>query len=398
MLTTVMVNNNLIDKVGNGEASGAKPQATRSAASRAVANRRREFDSVQVIKAVTELEPRRHRGISPNSRLSRRQTASSHLQVREKTMSEPIYVGIDVAKDTFNVAARPAILKVCLPNTPQGHRQLRQSLKDYAIAIIVLEATGGYEKPIVAELLEAQLPVVVVNPRQVRDFARGLGQFAKTDSIDAEVLAKFAQLVQPAVRPQKTAQTTDLAELVHRRRQLNDLRTQESNRLAMAHHQRVRKSVQQVIKVLDRQIAEIDELIREHIKADDNFQQKERILRSTPGVGPQTSAMLLAQMPELGELNRQEIAALAGLAPWDRSSGKWIGRGHIWGGRKDVRSVLYMAALSARNCNPVIREFAQRLESEGKAFKVVITACMRKLLIILNTMIREQSLWTPKIS
>jgi transposase len=312
-------------------------------------------------------------------------------------MSEPVYVGIDVSKDTFNVASCPNVFKASLPNTPQGHSQLCKHLKEHSIAIIVMEATGGYEKPIVAELLEAQLPAVVVNPRQVRDFARGLGQLAKTDAIDAEVLAKFAQLVQPAPRPHKTAEMTDLTELVHRRRQLNNLRTQESNRLAMAHHQKVRKSVQSVIKVLDHQIEQIDELISEQIKSDDNFSQKDKILRSTPGIGPQTSAMLLSQMPELGELNRQEIASLAGLAPWDRSSGKWIGRGHIWGGRSEVRCALYMAALSARNCNPVIRRFANRLEGEGKAFKVVITACMRKLLIILNTMIRNRSLWTTEI-
>jgi transposase len=388
MLTKVMVNNSLIGNAGAGEAS---------AASRASTNRQREFDRVKALKAVTEREPRSRYGTSPNSRLSRRKSASSHLQVREKTMSEPVYVGIDVSKDTFNVASCPDVLKTSLPNTPQGHSQLCNRLKEYSIAIVVMEATGGYEKPIVAELLEAQLPAVVVNPRQVRDFARGMGRLAKTDSIDAEVLAKFAQLVQPAIRPHKTAEMTDLTELVHRRRQLNNLRTQESNRLAMAHHQKVRKSVLQVIKLLDQQIAQIDELISEYIKSDDNFSQKDKILRSTPGIGPQTSAMLLSQMPELGELNRQEIASLAGLAPFDRSSGKWIGRGHIWGGRSEVRSVLYMAALSARNCNPVIQRFAERLESEGKAFKVVITACMRKLLIILNTMIRNQTLWTAKI-
>jgi transposase len=311
---------------------------------------------------------------------------------------DKVYVGIDVSKDTFNVACCPSVLKACLPNTPDGRRQLCQSLKNHNIALIVLEATGGYERPIVAELLEANLPVVVVNPRQVRDFARGLGQFAKTDSIDAEVLAKFAQLVQPVARGHKTSQTTDLAELVRRRRQLNDLRTQESNRLPLIHLRQVRKSIEQMLKVLDRQIDEIDKLIEQHIQNNDDFQQKDRILRSTPGVGPQTSAMLLAQMPELGRLNRQEIAALAGLAPWDCASGKWIGKGRIWGGRKDVRSVLYMAALTARRCNPVISLFAQRLENEGKAFKVVITACMRKLLIILNTMIRNQTLWTAKIS
>jgi len=381
-----MVNNSLIDVVGAGEAS------------RASTNRQREFDLFMVSKAVTKQEPRRRYGISPNSRLSRRKSASSYLQVRENAMSENIYVGIDVSKDTFNVASCPNVLNTSLPNTPQGHNELCELLKQHPVILIVMEATGGYEKPIIAELLEAQLPAVVVNPRQVRDFARGMGQLAKTDAIDAEVLAKFAQVVQPARRPHKTTATTDLTELVNRRRQLNNLRTQESNRFAMAHHQKVRKSLEQVIKMLDRQIAQIDELISEHIKSDDNFSQKDKILRSTPGIGPQTSAMLLSQMPELGELNRQEIAALAGLAPFDRSSGKWIGKGHIWGGRSEVRSVLYMAALTARRCNPVIRPFADRLESEGKAFKVVLTACMRKLLIILNTMLRNQTVWTAKIN
>jgi transposase len=391
MLTSVMVNNSLIGKAGGGEAS---------VASRVNTSRRREFDCVQVFEAVTEREPRRYRGTSPNSRLNRRPTrpASSHLQVREKTMPETIYVGIDVAKDTFNVACCPAVLKTCLPNTPDGHRQLCQSLKSHNIALIVLEATGGYERPIAAELLDANLPVVVVNPRQVRDFANGIGQWAKTDPIDAQVLAKFAQIVKPAPKTHSTPQTTELAELVRRRRQLNDLRTQESNRLLMIHHPKVKKSIQKMIKTLNFQIDEIDHLIREHIDADDNFKNKDRILRSAPGVGPQTSAMLIANLPELGSLNRQEIAALAGLAPWDRSSGKYDGKAHIWGGRKDVRSVLYMAAFTACRFNPAIRTLAIRLKQKGKAYKVVITACMRKLLIILNTMIRNQSLWTPKIS
>jgi transposase len=392
-----MVDNSLIgksavrlaDKAGAGEAS---------VASRASTSRQREFGRVLVIKAVTEQEPRRRYGTSPNSRLSRRKTASSHLQVREKTMSEKVYVGIDVAKNTFNVAASPSVLKTCLPNTSDGHRQLCQSLKNHDIALVVLEATGGYERPIVAELLEANLPVVVVNPRQVRDFARGMGQWAKTDPIDAQVLAKFAQIVKPAPKTHSTPQTTELAELVRRRRQLNDLRTQESNRLLMIHHPKVKKSIQKMIKTLNFQIDEIDHLIREHIDADDNFKNKDRILQSAPGVGPQTSAMLIANLPELGSLNRQEIAALAGLAPWDRSSGKYDGKAHIWGGRKDVRSVLYMAAFTACRFNPVIRTLAVRLKQKGKAYKVVITACMRKLLIILNTMVRNQTLWTPQIS
>ena len=397
-----MVNNSLIGKAGGGSASGAKPRAKRSAASQATTGGRREFDRVRAFKAVTEREPRRPRGISPNSRLNRRRrptrSASSHLQVREITMSEPVYVGIDVAKDTFCVATCPNVLKTCLPNTPDGHRQLRQNLKNHTVALIVLEATGGYERPIAAELLSAEMPVVVVNPRQVRDFANGMGQWAKTDPIDAQVLAQFAQIVKPAPKSHSKPQTIELAELVRRRRQLNDLRTQESNHLLMIHHAKVKKSIQKMIKTLDFQIHEIDLLVREQIDADDDFKNKDRILQSAPGVGPQTSAMLIANLPELGTLNRQEIAALAGVAPWDRSSGKSDGKAHIWGGRKDVRSVLYMAAFTACRFNPVIRELAHRLKQKGKAYRVILTACMRKLLVILNTMIRNQTLWTPKIS
>jgi transposase len=389
MLTEVMVKNSLTDKTGACEAS---------VASRASTSRRREFDRVLVFKAVTKREPRRRRETSPNSRLSRRQTASSHLQVRDKTMSEPVYVGIDISKNTFHVATCPDLIKTSLPNTPDGHHQLCKNLQGQAITLIVLEATGGYERPLVAELLSASLPVVVVNPKQVRDFAKGMGQYAKTDPIDAKVLANFAQIVKPEPKTHATAQTVELSELVRRRRQLNDLRTQESNRQLMIHHPKVKKSIKKMIKTLDFQIKEIDQLIAEQIDTDDDFKNKDRILRSAPGVGPQTSAMLIANLPELGKLNRQEIAALAGLAPWDRTSGKYNGKAHIWGGRKDVRSVLYMAAFTACRSNPTIREFAQRLKQDGKAYKVVITACMRKLLIILNTMIRNQTLWTPKIS
>ena len=394
-----MVKDILTDKVNIGSASAAQPCAKRSAASRT--NGQREIDLSQVFETVTKRDPRCLRGTNPNSRLNRRRptrTASSHLQVREITMNESVYVGIDVAKDTFCVAACPDIIKTCLPNTKDGHRRLCQILREHSIALVVLEATGGYERPIVAELLEASLPVVVVNPRQVRDFAKGMGQWAKTDPIDANVLAEFAQIVKPAPKTHATPQTAELSELVTRRRQLNDLRTQESNRTGMILHPKVRKSIRKMVKTLDFQIKEIDQLIREHIDADDDFKKKDRIIQSTSGVGPQTSAMLIANLPELGKLNRQEIAALVGVAPWDRSSGKYDGKAHIFGGRKDVRSALYMAAFNACRCNPIIKEFAQRLKQNGKGYKVVITACMRKLLIILNTMVRNQCLWAPKIS
>lgn len=313
-------------------------------------------------------------------------------------MSEPVYVGIDVAKDTFCVATCPNVLTTTLPNTSSGHRNLCQRLKPHATALIVLEATGGYERPLAAELLSASLPVVVANPRQVRDFAKGMGQKAKTDPIDAQVLARFAQIVKPAPKTHATPQTAELAELVRRRRQLNDLRTQESNRLQMIHHPKVKKSIRKMVKTLDFQIDEIDRLIREFIDTDDDFKNKDRIIQSTPGVGPQTSAMLIANLPELGKLNRQEIAALVGVAPWVRSSGKYEGKASIFGGRKEVRSALYMAAFTASRCNPTIREFAQRLRQEGKAYKVVMTACMRKLLVTLNVMVRNQMPWTPKIN
>lgn len=313
-------------------------------------------------------------------------------------MSEPVYVGIDVAKDTFCVATHPNVLSVCLPNMPADHRKLCRLLQPHTTALIVLEATGGYERSLTAELLAASLPVVVVNPRQVRDFARGMGQRAKTDPIDAEVLAQFAYMVKPTAKTHATPQTVELTELVRRRRQLNDLRTQESNRAQMIHHPKVRKSIQKMIKMLDFQIGEIDTLIREFIDADDDFKNTDRIIQSVPGVGPQTSAMLIANLPELGKLNRQEIAALAGLAPWNRSSGKYDGKMHIGGGRKDVRSALYMAAFNACRVNPAIRQMAVRLKQDGKAYRVILTACMRKLLTILNVMVRKQTLWTPKLT
>jgi transposase len=308
-------------------------------------------------------------------------------------MSENLYVGIDVAKDSLVVASAPAGLHCNLPNTPQGHRRLLKCLQGQTLACIVVEATGGYERDLIAFLLDAQLPVRVVNPRQVRDYARADNQLAKTDALDAEVIARFAQAIKPPPRPQPTPETVDLAELVSRRRQLLALLTQETNRLPMVRFYNVRKSITKMIKTLQFQIKELDQLVLDQIQDSDELRAKDEIIRSVPGVGPQTSAMLLAHLPELGRLNRQEIAALAGLAPWDRRSGSWIGQAHIGGGRPEIRSVLYMAALTAYRCNPVLRQFALRLKAEGKAHKVFITACMRKLLVILNTMIRNHQLW-----
>ena len=370
-----------------------------SVASRAASCGRREIGRAQALEAVTERDPRRPCGTNPNSRMSRRRPtrpASSYSQDWEKTMSEPLFIGIDVAKDTFHVASCPATINFSMPNSSTGIRNLIKSLKSRSIALIVMEATGGYERPIAAELLQADLKVVVASPRQVRDFARGIGEFAKTDPIDAGVLARFAQVVQPKPKLHSSPKTDELSDLVRRRSQLVDLRAQELNRSQTVRHPRVRKSIRKMLKTLDYQIAELDELIQEHIKTDDDFRQKDKILRSVKGIGPQTSAVLLSQLPELGQLNRQQIAALVGVAPYDFRSGRFAGQSHIRGGRKDIRSVLYMAVLSAMRFNPVIHRFAKRLLAKGKLYKVVSTACIRKLLIILNTMVRNNTLWHPK--
>ena len=276
-------------------------------------------------------------------------------------MTDALYVGIDVAKDSFDVASEPAGIKLSLPNDPQGRQRLLEVLQNHTVALVVLEATGGYERDLVAELLGAGHEVVVANPRQVRDFARGIGKLAKTDSIDAGVLA---------------------------------LLTQERNRLGAARDRRVRASIQKVIQMLENQVKQLDKLLRDNIESDDGLKRKDQIVQSAAGVGPGTSAMLLGHLPELGRLNRQQIAALVGVAPWDFKSGKWAGRSKIWGGRREVRNMLYMAAMTAIRHNDVIRNFYDRLVAKGKLFKVAITACMRKLLVILNTLIRKDCLWS----
>jgi transposase len=310
-------------------------------------------------------------------------------------MAEELYLGIDVAKDSFEVASAPTGLKLSLPNTIEGREEFLDAIQGCRIALVTLEATGGYERCLVAETLQAGYPVVVANPRQVRDFARGMGQMAKTDPIDAAMIATFGQVVKPKPRQKPDEQAVDLGEFVRRRQQLSHLLTAESNRLPMARHPKVRKSLQRVIRTLQSQIAALDEVIRDNIESDDGLHHKDQVLQSFKGIGPQTSAMLLSHLPELGRLNRQEIAALSGLAPWDAKSGKWCGKSRIKGGRREVRSALYMAALVAVRWNPAIRDFYQRLRSQGKQFKVAITACMRKILVILNTLIRNDTLWTP---
>jgi len=305
------------------------------------------------------------------------------------------WIGIDVAKLSLDVAweldAQPRRLQV--ENSRQGVAQLVAQAPPPSQVCFVVEATGGYERQLVVALLEAGYGVAVVNPRQVRDFAKALGILAKTDRIDAMVLALFGQRVQPRLLEENPAQRAELAQLVARRRQLIDLRTMESNRLGQATARAACKSIRQLLQALDRQIAKIEAEIAALLQSNDDWTTKIRLLRSTPGVAEVTSATLVAELPELGKLNRQAISALVGVAPFNDDSGRHRGKRRISGGRAAVRQALYMAALSARRYNPVIRAFAERLAAQSKPAKLILTACMRKLLVILNTMVRNNAPW-----
>lgn len=309
----------------------------------------------------------------------------------------PNVVGIDVAKRQLEAHQLPGGQHFILPYDSQGLRQLRKTLPSARDTLVVVEATGGYHQRLVAELLDAGYAVAVVNPRQVRDYARSLGQLAKTDRIDAQVIAAFGAHVRPRTVEKTPAKQAELQALVIRRRQLVELRTAELNRMETVSAKAIRKSIQQLIDQLDKQIRrlekEILELLTTSDDEDDGFQDKAALLASVPGLGSITVATLLAELPELGLVNREEIAALAGLAPFNRDSGRFRGHRSIWGGRKSVRSVLYMATLTARRCNPVIQAYAKRLEQQGKHFKVAMVACMRKLLVILNTMVKNNTHW-----
>ena len=306
-------------------------------------------------------------------------------------------VGIDVAKDSLDVCLLPTEQAFTVTNDPDGFRQLVGQLPAAGTCLVVIEATGGYQRRVVAALVAAGHTVAVVNPRQVRDFARGLGILAKTDRLDARVIARFGQHAQPRPIEISSEKQAELQELVTRRRQLVELRTAEKNRLETATAKTVRKNIRHMLEQLDKQVGQLEDQIGKLLESDPELSSKAALLETVPGVGTVTITSLLVEVPELGRLNRQQIAALIGVAPFNRDSGKFHGRRAIWGGRAAVRSVLYMAALTARRCNPLIREFANRLEAAGKPFKVVLTACMRKLLVILNTMIKSNLPWNPKL-
>jgi transposase len=303
------------------------------------------------------------------------------------------FIGIDVCKQWLEVAVHEHDYQFRCANKTSAFGDLIAELIALRPALIVLEATGGLERAIVAALHGVGLPVVVVNPRQVRDFAKALGQLAKTDPLDAQVLAHFAAAIKPRPRPIKSQAEQELDALSGRRDQLIEMLTDEKNRRASAASASVRDEIEQHIDWLTDRIDELDQQMKKLIKRSAQWQAKDELLQSTPGIGPVVSFSLLAELPELGKLSRQEISKLVGVAPLNRDSGQQRGSRHIFGGRAHVRRVLYMAAFNARRCNPVIKEFYERLRARQKPFKVAITACMRRLLSIINAMVRDGSPW-----
>lgn len=304
-------------------------------------------------------------------------------------------MGIDVAKRQLDIAERPGGERWAMGNDGAGIAALLERLSGAGpIALIVLEATGGYEIPVVAALTAVGLPVVVVNARQVRDFARAVGKLAKTDAIDAAILAQFAEAVRPERRALPDELTQTLQSWLARRRQLLEMLLAEEQRLAIA-VRGLRAPIQQHVEWLRRQMRDIDTELQGLIRQSPVWREQENLLRTVPGVGPVLATTLLADLPELGRLNRKQIAALVGVAPLNWDSGQQRGARHIWGGRAPVRTALYMATVSAVRCNAVIRAFFERLCAAGKPKKVAITACMRKLLTILNAMMHSRTGWLP---
>ena len=315
--------------------------------------------------------------------------------------ANPVHVGIDVAKASLDVCLLPSGRTLSVGNDDPGIAQiialLQQQQQQQPIALVLLEATGRYERRVASEPLDAGFNVAVVNPRQARDFARALGKLAKTDAIDARTLAEFAQLGHVRLCEKEPEKRTLLDDLVTRRRQVVQMLAMEKTRLQVPQNKQTRLMIAKVIRLLEQQREDLDREIAELIESDDDWRNKRDLLSSVPGVGAVTAGGLVADLPELGKLNRQQIASLVGVAPVNRDSGMMRGQRSIFGGRASVRTTLYMATFCATKYNPVIRRFAERLRAAGKPFKVVLVAAMRKLLTILNVMLRENRPWDPKL-
>ena len=360
------------------------------------------------LQAEVEPDRRRRRGPNPNSRQNAgHPTArSSHLQGREAAMTvvsqSRVFIGVDVSKETLDIQILvPDTPKdACafsVPNSPAGIDTLRRKLEPFQVQLLVVESTGGYERRVAIELLTAGVAVAVVNPTRVRRFAEALGTLAKTDRIDARVLAEFAMRLEPRPSEKPSPQQVLLDELLTRRRQLISMRTMELNRQGQAVGKLPMRQIKHHLKHLDKQISQIDDELDQLIDNDPQWKQRVELIDSVPGIGKTIAYQLVADLPELGQLNRGQIAALAGVAPMNRDSGSQRGKRTIRGGRSDARNALYMAAWVAKRHNPTIKRYAERLGAAGKPFKVIIAACMRKILIILNVMLKTKTAWNEKL-
>ena len=306
---------------------------------------------------------------------------------------EQIFIGIDVSQDRLDAYVRPSDESFVVARDSEGLAALIERLRAFDPDLVVLEATGGFEVTVAAAVVAAQIPLAVVNPRQIRDFARATGQLAKTDALDAKAIARFAEAVRPEPRPVPDAQARALGELVARRRQIIEMMTAERNRRRQLTSRRLIKSVDRLLTVLQQELSELEQDLDQSIRGTPAWRERDQLLRSVPGVGNVVARTLIADLPELGRLDRKQIAALVGVAPLNRDSGKMRGKRTTWGGRAKVRCALYMAALVASRHNPTLKAFYQRLLSAGKPKKLALTAVMRKLLTILNAIVRDNIRW-----
>jgi transposase len=333
---------------------------------------------------------------NPNSRLGRKRSPlrQGRDQMAATAHEQKMFVGIDVSKSKLDVHIHPSGESYEFANAASGIEELVARLKQLDIAVIAVEATGGFEALAVAGLAASGLPVVAVNPKQVHNFAKALGLNAKTDRLDAHVIACFAEAVKPEIRPLANAETIALSELLARRRQIVQMITAEKNRaMRMATNKPLQRSIARILDALQAELATLDDDIDRMIKASPVWREKEELLSSVPGIGKVIARTLLAEMPELGEMTGKQAAALSGLAPWTRQSGQWRGKSMIGAGRSVPRSVLYIAAMIARRHNPTLRAFGLRLLQAGKPKKVVIIAIARKLVTILNAILRDKKPW-----